>query len=296
MTMNDRREQRLGVIYGAAAFGWWGVAPFYFKALDQVAPTEILAHRIVWSLVSLALLLAIQGRLGSTWGLARDRRTLLTMALTACLITVNWGVFIWSIAVERLVEASLGYFINPLVNVLLGFVFLRERLRPLQWAAVGLAAAGVGWLTLGHGGVPWIALVLAGSFGLYGLLRKTAKPSGVPGLAIETALLLPVAVVYLLWLEGRGTLAFGHTGTGTLLLLLAAGPVTALPLVWFAEGARRLRYATMGFLQYLAPTGQLLVAVLAFGEPFGQDRMVAFGFIWCGLFLYSLDTARSLRR
>ncbi|MCP4572221.1 MAG: EamA family transporter RarD [bacterium] len=294
--MAHRHDQRTGVVYGAAAFGWWGVAPFYFKAVGQVTPTEILAHRIVWSLVSLVLLLGLQGRLGSTWTLARDRRTLLTMALTACLITVNWGIFIWSIAAERLVEASLGYFINPLVNILLGFVVLRERLRPLQWLAVALAATGVGWLTLGHGAVPWVALVLAGSFGLYGLLRKTAKPSGVPGLAIETALLLPLAAGYLLWLDDRGTLAFGHAGWGTLLLLLAAGPVTALPLVWFAEGARRLRYATIGFLQYLAPTGQLLVAVLAFGEPFGRDRAVAFGLIWAGLFLYSLDTVRSLRR
>lgn len=294
--MNGLRDKRIGVAYGAAAFGWWGVAPFYFKAVGHVSPPEILAHRVVWSLVSLVALLGLQGRLRGTWILARDRRTLLTMALTACLITVNWLVFIWSIDVARLVEASLGYFINPLVNVLLGFVVLRERLRPLQWLAVALAAAGVLWLTVGHGGVPWIALVLAGSFGLYGLLRKQARPTGVPGLAIETALLLPFAVTYLVWLDGRSELAFGSTGWGTLLLLVAAGPVTALPLVWFAEGARRLRYATMGFLQYLAPTGQLLVAVLAFGEPFGADRAVSFGLIWCGLAVYSFDTARRLGR
>jgi chloramphenicol-sensitive protein RarD len=294
--MDARRDKRIGVAYGAAAFLWWGVAPFYFRAVGHVAPLEILAHRIVWSLVCLVALLGLQGRLVGTWRLARERRTLLTMALTACLITVNWLVFIWSIDVERLVEASLGYFINPLVNVLLGFVVLGERLRPLQWAAVALAAAGVLWLTLGHGGVPWIALVLAGSFALYGLLRKQARPSGVTGLAIETALLLPLALGYLLWLAQKGTLAFGHTGWGTLLLLAAAGPVTALPLVWFAEGARRLRYATLGFLQYLAPTGQLLVAVAAFGEPFGADRAVSFGLIWCGLAVYSFDTARHLGR
>jgi chloramphenicol-sensitive protein RarD len=289
----DTRETRIGAVYGAGAFLWWGFAPFYFRALDGVAPLEILAHRIVWSAVFLAVLLALRGGLRRVWALAAERRTLATMAVTALLVSVNWLVFIWSISVDRLMEASLGYFINPLVNVLLGFVFLRERLRPLQWVAVALAAAGVVWLTAAAGRPPWIALVLAFSFGIYGLLRKLGAPSGVQGVLLETALLTPLAVAFLLWRQASGLLAFGHGGPGLGWLLAAAGPVTALPLVWFAEGARRLRYATIGFLQYLAPTLQFLVAALVFGEPFAAGRAVGFGVIWVALALYSVDLARS---
>lgn len=286
------RETRIGAFYGAGAFLWWGFAPFYFKAVGSVPPMEILAHRILWSMVFLTALIGLRGGLGQVVELARDRRLLGTMAVTALLVSVNWLVFIWSIAAGRLVESSLGYFINPLVNVLLGFVVLRERLRPLQWVAVGLAAVGVVWLTVQTGKLPWIALVLAFSFGTYGLLRKRATPTGVQGVLLETALLTPLAVAYLVWKGTAGILHFGVDGWALSWLLVAAGPMTALPLVWFAEGARRLRYVTIGFLQYLAPTLQFLVAVLAFGEPFGGARAVGFGVIWVALGLYSADLVR----
>ncbi len=294
--MTDPRQQRLGVLYGASAFLWWGLAPVYFKAVAHVSPFEVLAHRVLWSLAFLVALLAGRRRFLATVRLLGERRTLLTMAVTTVLIAVNWLLFIWSVATGHLVEASLGYFINPLVNVVLGMVFLGERLRRGQAVAVLLAALGVIWLTVQLGRPPWIALVLAASFATYGLLRKQARPSGVEGLTLETALLAPAVLVFLAWRQGEGQLVFGNSGLGTTLLLLAAGPITALPLIWFAEGARRLRYATLGFLQYLAPTGQFLLAVAAFGEPFTAGHAVGFGLIWSALGIYSWDTARSLRR
>lgn len=291
-----RAEGRRGVLYGGAAFLWWGFAPLYFKAIGSVAPLEVLAHRITWSLAFLVALLAGRGRLLATFAMFRDPRTLATMMVTTCLIAVNWLVFIWSIANGHLVEASLGYFINPLVNVALGAIFLRERLRRPQLAAVALATVGVLWLTISQGRPPWIALVLAVSFAIYGLLRKLARPTGIQGLALETTLLTPLALAWMWWRQSRGELAFGHAGLQITMLLCAAGPITALPLIWFAEGARRLRFATVGFLQYLAPTFQFLLAVVAFGEPFTHTHAVGFGIIWTALGLYSWDTARGLRR
>lgn len=293
---DQARERRLGAAFGAASFLWWGVAPLYFKAVGSVAPIEVLAHRITWSLAFVLAVLAGRGRLWATFRLYGDPRTLATMLLTTCLIALNWLVFIWSIANDRLVEASLGYFINPLVNVALGAVFLRERLRRAQLVAVGLAALGVAWLTARHGGPPWIALFLAASFAAYGLLRKLARPTGLQGLALETALLAPLALAFMFQRQARGELAFGHQGLQLTMLLCAAGPITALPLIWYAEGVRRLRLATMGFLQYLAPSLQFLLAVLAFGEPFTRVHAVGFGAIWGALAIYSWDTARSLRR
>jgi chloramphenicol-sensitive protein RarD len=196
---------------------------------------------------------------------------------------------------ERLLDASLGYFINPLFTVLLGFVFLRERLRPRQTAAVALAALSIVWLTAGHGRLPWISVGLAVSFGFYGLLRKRVDASGIQGLAAETLLLAPLAVAWMIWRDARGELHFMHAGPGLDLLLASAGVVTSLPLVWFAECARRLRLATLGFMQYLAPTGQFLLAVVAFGEPFTRTHAVGFGLIWTALALYVYDTLRGLR-
>ncbi|MBK7049252.1 MAG: EamA family transporter RarD, partial [bacterium] len=261
-----------------------------------VPSVEVLAHRIIWSLVFVVGLLVGRGGLRATVVLLREPRTLLTMMVTTCLIALNWLVFIWSIANGRLVEASLGYFINPIVNVALGAIFLRERLRRAQWAAVALAATGVIWLTIRQGSAPWIALVLAVSFAIYGLLRKLARPTGIQGLALETVLLTPLALAWMLWRQARGELAFGHGDLQMTLLLAAAGPVTALPLIWYAEGVRRLRLASMGFLQYLSPSLQFLLAVLAFGEPFTPVHAVGFGAIWGALVVYSWDTVRGLRR
>jgi chloramphenicol-sensitive protein RarD len=270
--MNDRRTRRLGVAYGLAAYLWWGFIALYFKAVATVPPLEVLAHRVLWSFVFLYLFLAARGRAGTLRATLRDGRSLALLGVTTVLIAVNWLVFITAVFHGHLLEASLGYFINPLVNVLLGVV----------------------WLAVGSGAMPWIALVLAFSFGTYGLLRKIARPDGLVGLAVETLLLAPAAVGWLLWSAKGGTIVFGAEGWGWSALLLAAGPVTALPLVWFAEGARRLRYATIGFLQYLAPSLQFLLAVVLFGERFTGTHAVTFILIWTALAVYSVGTYRSL--
>jgi len=293
--MDERGRQRSGVIYGLAAFGAWGLLPLYFKAVESVPPLEVLAHRMVWSLALLLLVSLVRGGLGWLGRLMSDARTRRTLAVTTCLIAINWGIFIWAIDQRRLVEASLGYFINPLFTMLLGVVFLRERLRPRQTAAVVLAAVSIVWLTVDYGRLPWISLVLAASFAIYGLLRKRVAASGVQGLTVETLMLAPIAIAWMVWRHGRGELHFLQTGVGLDLLLMAAGITTALPLIWFAKSARRLRLATIGFMQYLAPTGHFLLAVLAFGEPFTHTHAVGFGLIWAALALYTYDTVVGLR-
>ncbi|MBK6900369.1 MAG: EamA family transporter RarD [bacterium] len=288
----ERRWERAGIAFGLAAYGWWGFVPLYFKAVSQVAPLEVLAHRVLWSLVLLSALLAVRGRIPLLGTLLRDRRTLAVLGLTTLLIAANWLVFIWAVANDRVLQASFGYFVTPLLNVLLGVVVLKERLRRSQALAVALAGLGVLWLSLRLGGLPVISLALAASFSLYGLLRKLIRPDGTLGLAAETLLLAPAALAWLLVREGTAGTAFLHDGAGTALLLAAGGIVTALPLIWFAEAARRLRYATVGFLQYLSPTLQFLLAVVLFHEPFTASHAVAFGLIWAALGLYSWDALR----
>lgn len=283
---------RVGVLYGLAAYFAWGFIAVYFKAVAHVPALEVLAHRIVWSVAMLLAWLAWKGRLGDLRAAFTYRGGLLTLFGSTALIACNWFIFIWAVAQARVLEASLGYFINPLVNVILGFVFLHERLRRWQWASVGLAASGVLYLTLSYGQVPVISLVLASTFGLYGLLRKTMQVDGLVGLTVETILLLPVSAGYLLVLAGQGSLVFAHLSPGTDLLLALAGVVTALPLLWFANAVRRLPLATVGILQYIAPTLQFLLAVVAFGEPFTRDHLIAFLAIWSALALYSADAWR----
>ena len=290
--MSSDRQNLHGVLFGLAAYLWWGLCPLYFKAVAGVPATEVLAHRIVWSLLLLLLLLARRGDLKAIPDTLRNLRLLSVLCATTLLVASNWFVFIWAVAHERVVEASLGYFINPLVNVALGMLILRERLRRLQWASLALAAAGVVLLSIMMGGVPMISLALAFSFGLYGLARKIAPIGGVAGLAVETAILAPVALGALWWWHDRGALVFGHQSRGTDLLLAASGLVTALPLVWFANAARRLRYVTVGFLQYSAPTLQFLLAVVVFGEPLSRARLWSFVLIWCALGLFSFDLWR----
>jgi chloramphenicol-sensitive protein RarD len=280
------------VIFGLAAYLWWGLAAFYFHALPQVSPPEILAHRVLWSALLLVAFQAVTGSLGDLRALARDRRTLAWLGLSTLLIAANWLLFIWSIARGRLLDASFGYFINPLINVLLGALLLGERFRPWQLFSLGLAAVGVLILGLGYGRLPWVALTLAFSFGFYGIIRKRLHAEAVAGLSVETLLLAPAALAYLLWLARDGRLAFGHAGAGTSWLLAGAGIVTTLPLIWFVAAARRLRYSTLGILQYLAPMGQFLVAVLAFGEHFTRAHAISFPLIWAALALYSWDSLR----
>ncbi len=282
-------ETRIGVAYALAAYLSWSLIVFYFKAVAHVPPLEVLAHRVAFSAVLLWLWLGWRGRLGAVRTALRDRRTAAVLLATTVLIAINWLVFIVAVFEDRVIEGSLGYFINPLVSVLLGAVVLGERLRPRQMLSVVLAALGVLYLTLSFGRPPWLALILASTFGLYGLLRKTTRADATVGLAIETWLLVPVAVIYLGWLATTGRLVFGHLDRTTDILLPVGGLVTALPLVWFANGVRRLRLATIGLLQYLAPTGQLLIGVLVFGEAFTRVHATTFLLIWSGLALYSID-------
>lgn len=283
----SRQETSRGVLYAVGAFFIWGLFPLYWKPLHDVPALQILCHRIVWSAVFVALILLLQRNWGWLADSVRDTRRLGIFALSSFLLSLNWLIYIWAVNDGRVVEASLGYFINPLVNVLLGRFFLGERLTRPQASAVGLATLGVAWITLGVGSLPWVALGLAGSFGVYGLLRKQASLPSLEGLALETFLMLPLAAAALLWFEANGNGGFGHLGLATDLLLVGGGIVTAIPLLLFASGARRLKLATVGLIQYLGPTIQLLLGVLLYQEPFGPERAVGFALIWSGLALYS---------
>ncbi|WP_225911610.1 EamA family transporter RarD [Desulfuromonas versatilis] len=291
----DTRPLRQGVFFGLAAYLIWGFFPAYFKALAQVPPLEVLAHRIFWSAALLLILVFAMGRRQALAAAFADRATLRILTCSTLLIAANWLIFIYAVAAGQVLQSSLGYFITPLINVALGFVFLKERLRPLQNLSLLLAVAGVLILTLSYGQVPWIALALAGSFGTYGLLRKTANIDALLGLTVETCLLAPLALGYLLVVGAGGEGRFLGADLSLNLLLPLAGVVTSLPLLLFAGAARRLRLATIGFLQYITPSLHLLLAVAAFGEAFTLVHLVTFACIWSGLVLFSLDFFRSSR-
>ncbi len=272
----------------------WGFLPVYFKALAAVPPLEILCHRVVWSVALLVAWATWSGAFGEMRRSLASRRALATLGATTVLISSNWLLFIWAVNSGHVLEASLGYFVTPLVSVLLGVVFLRERLSRAQVLAVTLAGAGVLWLVLGYGRFPWISLALATTFGLYGLLRKSAGIGAATGLLAETALLAPAALAYLGARAAAGAGAFG-IGWGISLLLAAAGAITSVPLVWFAVAVRRLKLSTMGFLQYLTPSLQFALAVWLYREPFTRNHLITFGLIWTSLALYSWDALSRLR-
>jgi chloramphenicol-sensitive protein RarD len=286
---------RRGLVLGLTAYGMWGLVPLFWHLLAAVDPVEVLAHRTVWGCVVFVAIAAAARRLRDVAAALRAPRTVGMMTLSSTLLCVNWGVFVYAVAADRVLDASLGYFINPLVSVALGTIVLRERLRPLQWIAVGLAAIGVAVAAWSLGTVPWISLVLAGSFGSYGLVRKVAAVDALAGSTVETALAAPVAAAYLVWLTIHGEGAFG-ADTGLDLLLVATGVVTAVPLVFFTSAARRLPLSIVGFIQYITPTCQFLLAIAVFGEPLAAGRLVAFVWIWAALAVFSLDTLRTLRR
>ncbi|MDF3064722.1 MAG: rarD [Polyangiaceae bacterium] len=283
-------ERSRGVLYALTAYGLWGLMPLYVKALGNVPLLQIIAHRVVWASLLLALLVLATGRVAWLALLRQQPRLLWTFALSAAALSVNWLMYIWAVGQGRVVDASLGYFINPLVSVVLGLVVLKERLRPAQWAAVGVAAFGVAWLSLLAGELPWIGLTVAASFGVYGLLRKTAPIDALGGLTLETLLLLPVALGYVLYSSFRSGGAFAGGGLNRTLLLLAAGPVTALPLLAFGAGARRIPLALVGILQYVSPTLQLLLGILAFGEALPARKLAGFSLIWLAVLLYSIES------
>ena len=254
-----------GILIGIATYILWGLLPIFWRAIHQVPAIEILGHRMVWSLLFVIAILTLRKDWGWLKPALRQPRTLGTYVLAAALLSVNWFTYIWGVNAGFIVETSLGYFINPLVNVLLGYVFLKERLRPLQWGALAVALAGVLYLTFSYGAFPWIALTLAFSFGLYGLIRKTAALNSAEGLFVETAVLFLPALGFLLFHELRGTGALGHVDGLTTLLLIGAGAATSIPLILFAAGARRVTLTTLGLLQYIAPTMQFLIGVLIYG-------------------------------
>ena len=285
-----------GVLAAAVAYCLWGLFPLYIKQIAAVPPLEIVAHRSVWCLVFMLALLAALKRFAWLREALRQPRTLAAFAASALLLSANWLVYVWAVNNDRVLDASLGYFINPLVNVMLGYLVLQERPRAGQWAAVALAAAGVLWLTLGAGQLPWVALVLAASFGLYGLLRKTAPLGAIEGLTLETLVLAPLTLTLMAWFvfSGEGRFTQGSAAQDAWLLL--AGPFTAVPLLLFAYGARRVTLATLGLLQYLGPSIQFLLGVYVYHEPFDPARLAGFGLIWAALVVYSGESLWRLRR
>jgi chloramphenicol-sensitive protein RarD len=281
---------------GLGAYLAWGFVAAYFKLLAHVPAIDVLAHRILWSAILLAILVAVRRGGGEIARALRRRDVLLALSASTILISINWFTFIYSVEKNILLQASLGYFINPLVNVLLGVVFLSERLRPAQLVGLGLATAGVGVLSAFLGQPPWIAMILAVSFGFYGLLRKTMHIGAIAGLTVETWLLFLPAALLLIVRAARNNTSLLHADWQTNALLVLSGVVTAVPLLMFAAAARRLRLSTMGFMQYISPSCQFLLAVLVYREGFGQVHLVAFGLIWTALAVYTIDSYRAMRR
>lgn len=281
---------RAGILSAALAFLCWGLFPLYFHALREVPPVQIMGHRILWSLVFLAIVLSVRQQWRWLPGLRARPRVIASFALSALLLSGNWLLYIWAVNSGHVIEASLGYFINPLVNVMLGCLVFKERLRIGQWAAIALAACGVLWLTWQAGRMPWIALLLAASFGAYGLLRKTASLGALEGLSFETMLLFPFALCFIGWLSFSGSNAFLNTASDTTRwLLVASGPITAIPLLLFASGARKIPLSVLGLLQYIGPTIQLALGIYVFHEAFTPERMAGFMVIWSALALYAAE-------
>ena len=289
-------ETRRGFLLGAAAYGIWGLFPLYWPLLEPAEAVEILAHRVFWSMVVMAGLVLVLGRSARLRAVLRVGRTRWLLLVASLVIAVNWGTYIWGVNNEHVVEASLGYFINPLVTVLMGVLVLGERLRALQWVAMAIAAAAVLGLTVEYGRPPWVALVLAFSFGTYGLAKKKANVGAVESLTVETLVLTPVAAAYLLWLSSQGQSHFLGEGPLHVVLLAGTGVVTAVPLICFGAAATRVSLTTLGLLQYLAPTIQFALGVLLFQEPMPVMRWVGFALVWLALALFTFEAIAHRRR
>ncbi|MER6124380.1 EamA family transporter RarD [Streptomyces sp. NPDC001795] len=296
MVEKSKGERRTGLLNGFAAYGMWGLVPLFWPLLKPAGAVEILAHRMVWSLVLVAGALLVMRRWSWAGELLRQPRRLGLITVAAAVITVNWGVYIWAVNSGHVVEASLGYFINPLVTIAMGVLILKERLRPVQWAAVGVGFAAVLVLTIGYGRPPWVSLCLAFSFATYGLVKKKVNLGGIESLAAETAVQFLPALVYLLWLTAHGDSTFTTDGPGHAALLAATGVVTALPLVCFGAAAIRVPLSTLGLLQYLAPVFQFLLGILYFHEAMPPERWAGFALVWLALALLTGDALRTARR
>lgn len=285
-----------GVFYGASAYLMWGVFPVYFKALQSVPPIQILFHRVVWSFLFLSLILALRGEWGAFRHAVAKPKVFGVYALAGVLLAMNWLIYVWGINAGHVLDTSLGYFITPLLSVALGVLLLREKLRPLQWVPVGLAAIGVVYLTIQYGQLPWIALALAFTFGTYGLLKKIAPLGALHSLALETAIIFLPAVSYLVFIERQGSGSFGHTSLPVNSLLALAGVITVVPLLLFGSAARSIPLTVVGLLQYIAPTVQFMLGVLLYGETFDATRLVGFSIIWLALLIFSLESFSASRR
>ncbi|WP_405617768.1 EamA family transporter RarD [Streptomyces sp. NBC_00076] len=296
MAGTSRSEGRIGLLNGFAAYGMWGLVPLFWPLLKPAGAVEILAHRMVWSLAFVAVALVAVRRWAWAGELLRQPRRLGLIAVAAAVITVNWGVYIWAVNSGHVVEASLGYFINPLVTIAMGVLILKERLRPAQWAAVGIGFAAVLVLAVGYGQPPWISLTLAFSFATYGLVKKKVNLGGVESLAAETAIQFLPALAYLLWLGSRGDATFASEGAGHAALLASTGIVTAIPLVCFGAAAIRVPLSTLGLLQYLAPAFQFMLGILYFHEAMPPERWAGFALVWLALTLLTWDALRTARR
>lgn len=294
--MAPRSDHRAGLLYGFAAYGLWGVLPLYWHLLESTPPGEVLAHRMVWSLPTAVVLLAVLRRWAWIRPLLRQPKRLALVAAAAAAISVNWGLFIYSVSVGRVLESSLGYFINPLVSVAFGVLLLRERLRPAQWAAVGIGAVAVAVLSIGYGQVPWLSITLAFSFATYGLVKKRVMLDGMDGFSAESAVQFVPALGFLVYLGVTGEGSFTGEGTGHALLLSAAGLVTAVPLIFFGSAAVRLPLSTIGLLQYLAPALMFVLGLFAFGEEMPPERWTGFVLVWTALCVLTWDALRNRRR
>jgi chloramphenicol-sensitive protein RarD len=288
-------ERRLGVFSGLGAYALWGIFPLYFPLLEPAGGVEIVAHRVLWSVVALAVLLTVLRRWAAVRAAFTDRHTLLVLGGASVLIAANWLIFVYGVNSGHVVETSLGYFINPLVSVLLGVLVFSERLRPLQWAAVAIATIAVLVLTVDYGRPPWIALSLAATFGLYGLMKKLVKVEAAPGLFVETTLVAVPAVITLAVLHAHGSGTFFSHGPAHAALLASSGIATAVPLLLFAAAARRVPLSTVGLLQYLTPSMQLLIGVFVYGEPMPAGRLVGFAIVWLALAVFTVDSLRHAR-
>jgi chloramphenicol-sensitive protein RarD len=286
---------RAGVLYGIAAYGLWGIFPLYFHLVEKIGALEVLAQRIAWTLVVVGVLLLAGRRVGAIRAIMRDRRQMLLLSAAAVLIGINWGLYIYAVSIDHVLEGALGYFITPLVSVAFGMLVFGERLRRAQAVSLGLGTAAVVVLTAGYGGFPWIAMVLAISFGTYGMLKKLVDVRPVEGLTVETLVLVLPALGYIVALAWTGEGAFVSDGLGTSLLLAAAGPVTALPLLLFAASVVRVPLSTIGLLQYMTPVLQFIIGWLVLGEPMPTARWIGFALVWCALTALTWDALRAMR-